>query len=129
MPSCRSWFAHFMRAAASRTFWTAGSNSPIRMAMIAMTTSNSISVNARRGMGVSGAGEARSQTNACPGVKMLHGRVAVARRIPDAARAGSNRLRAAFARADADAVLQRQDEDLPVADAAFRTGAGGVHDR
>src|SRR5690349_5201834 len=37
-----------MRAAASRTFWTAGSNNPIRMAMMAMTTNNSISVNARR---------------------------------------------------------------------------------
>ncbi len=35
-----------MRAAASRTFWTAGSSRPIRMAMMAITTSNSISVNA-----------------------------------------------------------------------------------
>ena len=32
------------RAAASRTFWTAGSSRPIRMAMMAITTSNSISV-------------------------------------------------------------------------------------
>src|SRR6476659_8028444 len=38
-----------MRLAASRTFWTAGSRSPIRMAMIAMTTSNSIRVKAERG--------------------------------------------------------------------------------
>src|SRR5262249_39740590 len=40
-----------MRAAASRTFWTAGSRSPIKMAMMAMTTSNSISVkpHTRRG--------------------------------------------------------------------------------
>jgi hypothetical protein len=35
-------------AAASRTFWTAGSKSPIRMAMIAITTNSSISVNPRR---------------------------------------------------------------------------------
>src|SRR5579872_6042626 len=33
-----------VRAADSRTFWTAGINRPIRMAMIAMTTSNSMSV-------------------------------------------------------------------------------------
>src|SRR5262245_10715528 len=33
-----------MRAAASRTFCTAGSSSPIRMAMMAMTTNNSIRV-------------------------------------------------------------------------------------
>src|SRR5262245_21407861 len=33
-----------MRAAASRTFWTAGSKRPMRMAMMAMTTSSSISV-------------------------------------------------------------------------------------
>src|SRR5262245_65585887 len=33
-----------MRAAASRTFCTAGNSSPIRMAMMAMTTSSSISV-------------------------------------------------------------------------------------
>ena len=38
-----------MRAAASRTFWTAGSSRPMRIAMMAMTTSSSISVNARRG--------------------------------------------------------------------------------
>src|SRR5262249_6593832 len=37
-----------MRAAASRTFWTAGSKRPMRMAMVAMTTSNSISVKAER---------------------------------------------------------------------------------
>src|SRR5262249_25920038 len=33
-----------MRAAASRTFWTAGSSRPIRMAMIAITTNSSIRV-------------------------------------------------------------------------------------
>ena len=36
------------RLAASRTFWTAGRSRPIRMAMMAITTSNSISVNAGR---------------------------------------------------------------------------------
>jgi len=36
------------RAAASRTFWTAGRSSPISTAMIAMTTSSSMSVNAGR---------------------------------------------------------------------------------
>src|SRR6266404_3346393 len=40
--------AHLMRAAASRTFCTAGSNRPIRMAMMAITTSSSISVKPRR---------------------------------------------------------------------------------
>src|SRR4051812_37565647 len=33
-----------MRAAASRTFWTAGSSRPMRMAMMAITTNSSISV-------------------------------------------------------------------------------------
>src|SRR6266540_3452974 len=37
--------AHLMRAAASRTFCTAGRSRPISTAMIAMTTSNSINVN------------------------------------------------------------------------------------
>src|SRR5262245_26836706 len=37
-----------MRAAASRTFCTAGSRSPIKIAMIAITTSNPISVRTRR---------------------------------------------------------------------------------
>src|SRR5262249_25373586 len=32
------------RAAAERTFWTAGTSSPMRMAIMAITTSNSISV-------------------------------------------------------------------------------------
>jgi hypothetical protein len=34
--------------AASRTFWTAGTSSAIKMAMMAMTTSNSIRVKAER---------------------------------------------------------------------------------
>ena len=50
-PSCLRLFWHCIRAAASRTFCTAGRSSPIRMAMMAMTTSNSISVNARRARG------------------------------------------------------------------------------
>src|SRR5262245_7954507 len=36
-----------MRAAASRTFCTAGRSNPIKIAIIAITTNNSISVNAR----------------------------------------------------------------------------------
>src|SRR5262245_49530355 len=47
-PICLRLFWHFMRAAASRTFCTAGSRRPMRIAMIAMTTSNSIRVNAAR---------------------------------------------------------------------------------
>src|SRR5262249_3036799 len=42
------WLPQAMRLAASRTFWTAGSSRPIRTAMMARTTSNSISVNAVR---------------------------------------------------------------------------------
>src|SRR5215207_11497977 len=47
-PICFSWFWAWVRAAASRTFWTAGSSRPMRMAMMAITTSSSISVNPRR---------------------------------------------------------------------------------
>src|SRR4051794_19929281 len=47
-PICFMLFMHLARAAASRTFWTAGSRRPIRMAMIAITTNSSISVNAAR---------------------------------------------------------------------------------
>src|SRR5688572_13354335 len=47
-PSCLRLFWHLARAAASRTFWTAGMRSPIRIAMMAITTSSSISVNPRR---------------------------------------------------------------------------------
>jgi hypothetical protein len=42
-----SLFWHFARAAASRTFCTAGSSSPIRIAMMAITTNNSMSVKPR----------------------------------------------------------------------------------
>src|SRR5262245_16121807 len=48
MPSWCRLFWQVMRAAASRTFWTAGKSRPIRIAMIAMTTSSSISVKPRR---------------------------------------------------------------------------------
>src|SRR5947209_6049048 len=47
-PSCLRLLVHLMRAAASRTFWTAGRSRPIRMAMIAITTSSSIRVKPRR---------------------------------------------------------------------------------
>src|SRR3954471_14484422 len=47
-PSCLRLFWDWVRAAASRTFWTAGSSRPMRMAMMAITTSSSISVNPRR---------------------------------------------------------------------------------
>jgi hypothetical protein len=49
MPICFRLLLHFARAAASRTFCTAGSRRPIRMAMMAMTTNSSMSVNPRRG--------------------------------------------------------------------------------
>src|SRR5262250_1846296 len=47
-PICLRLLVQRMRAAASRTFWTAGSSRPIRMAMMAMTTRSSISVNPGR---------------------------------------------------------------------------------
>src|SRR5262245_51707055 len=47
-PSCFMLLEQRMRPAASRTFWTAGSNRPMRMAMMAITTSSSISVKPRR---------------------------------------------------------------------------------
>ena len=45
-PICLRLLLHCMRAAASRTFWTAGSSRPMRMAMMAITTNSSISVKA-----------------------------------------------------------------------------------
>src|SRR5207249_3538581 len=42
---------------------------------------------------------------------------------------GSNRLGTAFPGTDANAVLQRQDKDLAVTDAAFGTGTARFHDR
>jgi hypothetical protein len=37
-------FAHSIRKAAKRTFWTAGTSNPIRIAMMAITTNNSTKV-------------------------------------------------------------------------------------
>src|SRR5262245_45942129 len=45
-PICFRLFEHFIRLAASRIFWTAGRRSPIRIAMIAITTRSSMSVKA-----------------------------------------------------------------------------------
>ena len=39
---------HLARAADSRTFWMAGKSRPMRMAMMAITTSSSMSVKPRR---------------------------------------------------------------------------------
>src|SRR4051812_9551021 len=47
-PIWRRLLPQLEREAASRACWTAGSSSPIRIEMIAMTTSSSISVNAVR---------------------------------------------------------------------------------
>src|SRR5262249_56950417 len=41
-------FVHLTRLAASRTFWTAGSNSAIKTPIMAITTNSSIRVNPRR---------------------------------------------------------------------------------
>src|SRR5947209_3335693 len=48
MPTCLRLFWHLIRDAASRTFWTAGRSKPIKMAIMAITTSNSISVKPSR---------------------------------------------------------------------------------
>src|SRR5262245_26836435 len=48
MAICLRLLVQALRAAASRTFWTAGRSSPMRMAMMAITTSSSISVKPRR---------------------------------------------------------------------------------
>ena len=47
-PICLMLFEQLMRLAASRTFCTAGTNRPTNTAMMAITTSNSISVKAER---------------------------------------------------------------------------------
>src|SRR5262245_52363602 len=86
-----------MRAAASRTFWTAGRSKPIRMAMMAITTSNSINVKPERlrairtscGQG-DGALETRTSARRCDVVppdevrsKSMFGRAGVGvKRIP-----------------------------------------------
>src|SRR3954468_14602879 len=49
-PICLRLLEHFIRLAASRIFCTAGSNRPMRMAMMAITTSNSIRVNPGDGL-------------------------------------------------------------------------------
>ena len=47
-PTCFRLFVHWARRAASRADCTAGSSSAIKTAMMAMTTSSSISVKPRR---------------------------------------------------------------------------------
>src|SRR5262249_37665623 len=49
MPSCLRLLTHWARRAASRAAWTAGRSRAINTAMIANTTSSSISVKPRRG--------------------------------------------------------------------------------
>jgi hypothetical protein len=44
---CASVFSQAAQRAAVLTAWTAGNNSPIRMAMMAITTKSSINVNPR----------------------------------------------------------------------------------
>src|SRR5437764_10732335 len=81
-PICLRLLAQLARAAASRTFWTAGRRSPIRMAMIAITTSSSIRVKAsRRGIrfivefSVKGRGVAVAASTKAAGGLRLRGRV------------------------------------------------------
>src|SRR5207253_9674922 len=65
--------AQVARAAASRTFWTAGSKRPTRTAMIAITTRSSIRVNpprrerAMRGLRRGRSGRALGARRAAPG--------------------------------------------------------------
>src|SRR5205085_10304396 len=48
IPICFRLFCELALAAASRTFWTAGRSKPTSTAMIAITTSNSMSVKPRQ---------------------------------------------------------------------------------
>src|ERR1700733_7793742 len=48
MPNCFRLLRHWLRRAASRAAWTAGSSRAMRVAMIAITTSNSIKVKPER---------------------------------------------------------------------------------
>ena len=52
MPSCLRLLTHWVRRAASRAACTAGSSRAISTAMIAITTSNSMSVKPRRHNGL-----------------------------------------------------------------------------
>src|SRR5438094_558991 len=54
--NCLRLFWHWARAADSRTFCTAGTKRPMRMAMMAITTNSSISVKAARDREFLGAG-------------------------------------------------------------------------
>src|SRR5262245_28258503 len=131
-PICLRLFEQLDRAAASRTFCTAGRRRPIRMAMMAITTSSSISVNPVRRLVT---GEEAIRTSATERKRTLP---SVAE-PPTAVNTGaavlssgqvrrSDRFGAALPGPDADAVLQRQDEDLPVPDPPLRAGPGGLDD-
>jgi hypothetical protein len=64
MAICLRFFAHCERTAARHTFQSAiGSSSAIRMAMMAITTSNSISVEARQDEGEAIMGLLRCEGN------------------------------------------------------------------
>src|SRR5215813_13938355 len=77
-PSCLRLLTHWARRAASRAAWTAGNSRAISTAMIAMTTSSSISVNPRRRMGLLlPAGKNRETATSAS----LHVRVAVQARL------------------------------------------------
>src|SRR5690242_21802526 len=84
---CLSLLTHCVRAAASRTFCTAGTSRAIRMAMMAITTNNSINVKAslRRMeanlLGWEANKDRLERNDTCPIDKMLWGEAARGQRL------------------------------------------------
>src|SRR6185437_786411 len=87
--------AHCILAARSRTFCTAGKSKPIKIAMMAMTTSNSISVKAARR-----AGDRRVYMAAPKNKEYEH-------RVRFVARSGSQRVVRAGRYEPGDSILKR----------------------
>ncbi len=92
-PICGRLLAHCMRRAYSRDACTAGSRRPIRVAMIAITTSNSTSVKAasrrkprveiiRKAPDASGGGPSRATRTSCKPESLGHQRSTHATRTP-----------------------------------------------
>src|SRR6516165_7383121 len=83
-PICLRLFWHWLRAAASRTFCTAGTKSAIKMAMIAITTSSSIKVKAERFCGeqfINGNSICRQITNEIFELASFRGQTVFSRRL------------------------------------------------
>src|SRR3954447_17001493 len=121
-PICFRLFTHCARRAASRAACTAGNSSAINTAMMAMTTSSSMSVNPRRLIEASGLSQGDPESGVIPPTRRPESR----ERLPDHKRSISDDLRTDGGRLRLTLGVRRANLKIQICRALLHEGLAGL---